>query len=417
MSDPSPRAVSAVRLTAAMCTSQVLGQLGAFTFPALLPVFFAEWNITHTEAGWLSGIFFGAYALGVPMLVTATDKVDPRRIYMLAVGISTISHIGMAVAATDFATGMVFRTMAGVGWAGTYMVGLKALADLTEGAQRTRAVSFHAASIGVGGALSFVAAGAIETLFNWQAAFLVAAGGTLAALIIVLVFMPARTPQPAEPDAPETKLLDFGPVFRNRSAMAYSLSYCAHTWEMFALRSWVVAFLAFAAMQSGDKPEIFVPTVIATLMGLVGTATSVFGNEIAIRFGRQRWILFVFFVSMAMAAMLGFSAGWGYGAAAAFCLIYNGFIYADSSSLTAGTVGSAAPGKRGATLAVHAMLGYAGGFVGPLVVGIILDALGGETVYNWGIAFGHIALVLVVGPLALLILRPKDMAGDRASGK
>ena len=111
-----------------MCTSQVLGQLGAFTFPALLPVFFAEWNITHTEAGWLSGIFFGAYALGVPLLVTATDRVDPRRIYMLAVGISTISHIGMAVAATDFATGMVFRTMAGVGWAGTYMVGLKALA-------------------------------------------------------------------------------------------------------------------------------------------------------------------------------------------------------------------------------------------------------------------------------------------------
>ena len=62
------------------------------------------------------------------------------------------------------------------------------------------------------------------------------------------------------------------------------------------------------------------------------------------------------------------------------------------------------------------MLGYAGGFVGPLVVGVLLDALGGETVFNWGIAFGHIALVLVIGPLALLILRPKDMAGDRSTG-
>ena len=31
-------------------------------------------------------------------------------------------------------------------------------------------------------------------------------------------------------------------------------------------------------------------------------------------------------------------------------------------------------------MAVHALLGYGGGFVGPLLMGVLLDALGGETV-------------------------------------
>ena len=86
-----------------------------------------------------------------------------------------------------------------------------------------------------------------------------------------------------------------------------------------------------------------------------------------------------------------------------------------SSSLTAGTVGSAEPERRGATLAIHAMLGYGGGFVGPLVLGILLDMLGGETVRNWGLAFGHVAAVMLIGPIALRILKPKELQGDRPS--
>ena len=95
--------------------------------------------------------------------------------------------------------------------------------------------------------------------------------------------------------------------------------------------------------------------------------------------------------------------------------MYNGLIYADSSSLTAGTVGSAEPQRRGATLAVHGMLGYGGGFVGPVVVGVLLDGLGGESVTNWGLGFGHVAVVLAFGPLALWLLKPKDLEGDKSS--
>jgi len=409
------RRYSAPYLIAAVCSAQSLAQMGAFTFAALLPVFFQEWGLSHAEAGWLSGIIFGAYALAVILILPMTDRIDPVYVYLTAITITTWSHVGMAFIAEGFWTGLFFRTMAGIGWAGTYMVGLKVLADMIEGPAQSRAVAFHAASIGAGGSLSFVLAGAASRWFDWHVAFMISGAAAYCALLVMAFVVPPRRKPVAT--GPQTKLLDFGPVFRNRSAMAYALGYCVHTWEMFTVRSWAVTFLVFAVAQSGDKPNFLIPTVVAMLMELFGTASSVIGNEMAIRFGRRRWILGVMLASMATACVVGFAAGIGYGAATALCLVYNILIYADSSSLTAGTVGSAAPGKRGATLAVHAMLGYSGGFIGPLVMGLLLDFLGGETVRNWGVGFAHLAVIMLVGPLALAILKPKDLAGDKGGVK
>ena len=58
-----------------------------------------------------------------------------------------------------------------------------------------------------------------------------------------------------------------------------------------------------------------------------------------------------------------------------------------SSSLTAGAAGTAEPSRRGATLAVHSSLGYAGGFVGPLMMGWTLDLSGGMSTMGWGLSF------------------------------
>jgi hypothetical protein len=90
-------------------------------------------------------------------------------------------------------------------------------------------------------------------------------------------------------------------------------------------------------------------------------------------------------------------------------------IWSDSSSLTAGSAGSAEPGRRGATLAVHSTLGYAGGFLGPLVLGVALDLCGGPSVLGWGVAFGHVTVALVAGAAAFVWLRPADLAGDRTA--
>jgi MFS-type transporter involved in bile tolerance (Atg22 family) len=68
--------------------------------------------------------------------------------------------------------------------------------------------------------------------------------------------------------------------------------------------------------------------------------------------------------------------------------------------LTAGTVQAAEPGLRGATMGLHSMAGYTGGFLGPLGVGLMLD-LAGDNAWGWGLGFGHLAAVTLTG-LAVL---------------
>ena len=94
-------------------------------------------------------------------------------------------------------------------------------------------------------------------------------------------------------------------------------------------------------------------------------------------------------------------------------LLYALLIWLDSSSLTAGAAGSAAPERRGATLAVHSMAGYAGGFVGPIAIGWILDLSGGMSVRGWGLAFLSVALIGLIGQAAFRLMAPRDLAGDR----
>ena len=56
----------------------------------------------------------------------------------------------------------------------------------------------------------------------------------------------------------------------------------------------------------------------------------------------------------------------------------------NSTALTAGTVHAADKELHGATMGLNSMCGYAGGFVGPLGVGLVLDWAG--SAQGWGLA-------------------------------
>ena len=71
----SPAPSSAVLITA-MCVGLFFSVLGFAAFPALMPVFFDEWGLDNTEAGWVNGLYFLGYLLAVPALVGATDRID-----------------------------------------------------------------------------------------------------------------------------------------------------------------------------------------------------------------------------------------------------------------------------------------------------------------------------------------------------
>jgi MFS family permease len=393
MAEISPR-----RLVAVMCLSQVLAQIGAYTWPALLPTFMSNWRLDNSEAGWVTGIFYGAYTVSVPFLVSLTDRADPKKVYLFGVTTTAAAHLAFAYLVDGFWSALAARALAGIGWAGSYMTGLKLLADRVTGPLMSRAVSGHAAGVGIAGALSFIVADSIAKAWSWQTAFLVSGVCALVAFTMIVLVAPWQAPR-AKPKT-TVPLIDFKPVLRNRKAMAYAVGYCVHTWEMNALRGWAVAFLGFVAAATAADSQWFTPAAITTVMALLGTAASVLGNEASLRWGRERVVRITMAISIGCGLTIGYFGSVSYAIACAFVIFYGIIIWLDSSSLTGGTTINAEPERRGATLAVHSMLGYGGGFVGPLVVGWTLDAMGGMSRDGWAAAFASAAIVVLAGRIA-----------------
>ena len=86
----------------AMCAAQACAQIGAFSVAAVLPSLISVWSLTNTEAGWISGIYYAAYTLVVPLLSSLTDRVDPKRIYLGSVAVTMLAFVGFAWVATGF---------------------------------------------------------------------------------------------------------------------------------------------------------------------------------------------------------------------------------------------------------------------------------------------------------------------------
>ena len=130
------------------------------------------------------------------------------------------------------------------------MPGLKAIADPLAGNAQSRAVSLHAAGVGIAGACSFLVAGFFDAVAgprrpSWPV-------GLCAVLAFALALRGhAGDARRRSRTGRSASLLDFRPVLANRRAMAWIAGYSVHTLEMAALRAWAVTFLAAAAARHG----------------------------------------------------------------------------------------------------------------------------------------------------------------------
>ncbi len=406
MHNPTPK-----QLIFMVCIAEIFSMMGAATFPALLPKFIEEWHLSNTDAGLLNGIYYAGYLVMVPILVTMTDHWSPRKIYFFSLSLSALSSFGFAYGADGFWSAMVFRTLSGVGLAGTYMPGLKLLTDhldhLNPTSDNSRAVAFYTSSFGIGTASSFFIAGEIASSWDWQMAFMVSVIGPLIAIVISQFFLPPRDPRPHK--APKTHPLDFTPILKNKPAMAYVMAYTVHNFELFAYRSWLVAFLAYSASTSPGQNLVFSVTTWAAIANIFALPASVLGNELSRRIGRHKAIIIIMWVSALLAFAIGFSAELPFIIVAVLLVIYGVAIAGESSSITAGLVGAAPLGYKGAAMAVHSCIGFMGSFAGPLAFGLTLDlsspsGVSGTTTQSWGIAFAMTGVVVALGPLFIMLL-------------
>jgi MFS family permease len=286
----------------------------------------------------------------------------------------------MSLFAYNFWTALIFMALNGVGLAGTYMPGLKILSDRIKTGELTRHIAFYTAFFGIGTGFSYLCSGWILDSLGWRYVFGIIALGPFTALLIVLLLIPALTHEKWHGPI-RIRLHDIFPVdkwrlvLQDKTASGFIFGYTVHSIELFASRSWIVAFFGFCAIVTGD-PFLLTATTLAGVINFFGVPASIIGNEIALKIGRQKWIFFVMLSSAAFGVALALSTGQSWWLIIALAMGHTIFIMADSSTLTAGLVISAKDNIKGAAMGLHSLMGFGGGLLGPAIFGFVLDLTG-----------------------------------------
>jgi len=369
--------------------------------PSLLPRLSAAWSLSATESGWLSGSFFCGYLVAVPLLVSLTDRLDARRIYLACVGISGVALLGFAVFADDLGSAVFWWWLVGLGLAGTYMPGLKAMTDRLPTAVQSRGTAFYTATFGVGAGLSYLWIELAQAWLSWSALFAVASA--CAAWSLLLVHQCVMPLAVAAPTAARSG--HWRKVLHDRRILAYCGGYFGHNWELFGFRAWLVAYVTWV---HSTAPHAWTskPGLIAALATFLAVPASILGNEGAQRWGRQRWLKHVMPLSCVLAVAVGWSADWSRPWLVVLILVYAASMNLDSAALTAGLLTETAAEVRGTALALYSAIGFAGAFVGPVVFGVALDAFAHPRSVGWAAAFATLAAGVGCGLWAIGRISP-----------
>ncbi|MGY4496435.1 putative MFS family arabinose efflux permease [Bradyrhizobium sp. GM24.11] len=387
-------------LIAVMCIGQVGNLLPHVTLSAnLAQHLMPAWGLSAAEGGLMaSGYAFG-YMLAVPLLTTLTDRIDARLVLLWGSIISGLATAAFGIFAQGFWSGTAIWSLAGLGFAGAYMPGLKALTDRLPAGDSSRAVTLYTSSFSVGVGLSFLAAQIIADRWGWRTAFVVTGFGPVA-MVVACLLMEGRRPAPKA-----GRLLNFAPVLANREALGYIFGYGAHCFELYGIRTWLVGFWTFVIAHQG-VPSWLSPVVMSFCFAVISMPASIVGNEAALRFGRHRAITIVMIASACVALIIGLNATAPAGVLALLLIIYGLTVPADSGALTAGMSAAAVSEHRGATLALHSTIGFGLSALGAWGTGAALDAAGGpQSATGWLLVFIVLAVGIALGPLALLWAR------------
>ncbi|MEN9862737.1 MAG: hypothetical protein RLZZ601_501 [Pseudomonadota bacterium] len=390
-----------------MLMAQTCALLGFACYAVVLTTLQEEWRLSNLQSGLIASAFFFGYMLIVPLATALTDRVDAKKVYLIGGLSATCGLLGMSLFAYNFWTALIFMALNGAGLAGTYMPGLKILSDRIKTGELSRHIAFYTAFFGIGTGFSYLCSGWILDGLGWRYVFGIIALGPFTALMIVLLFIPALTHEKWHGPI-RIRLHDIFPVdkwrlvLQDKTASGFIFGYTVHSIELFASRSWIVAFFGFCAIVTGD-PFLLTATTLAGVINFFGVPASIIGNEIALRIGRQKWIFFVMLSSAACGVALASSTGQSWWLIVALAVGHTIFIMADSATLTAGLVVSAQENIKGAAMGLHSLMGFGGGLLGPAIFGFVLDLTGSRaSQISWVCAY---AAVVVWGVLFVLYER------------
>ena len=362
-----------------------------------LSPFFAALLTSSVQAGFVVGAFFSA-------LLALPDRFDKRQMFRLSALIAAICTGAAGLLAPTSAFAPVLRFATGVSLAGVYPVGMAMAATWARG-DLGLLIGLLVGALTLGSASPHLAA-ALGGL-DWRAPILFAsAGALLAAAFAGLI---ALGPNVAR--APRFSWSNVLLGWRSAPLRLANFGYFGHMWELYAMWSWIGAFVAASfRARYGEAPPM--PPALATFFIVAsGAFGALLGGFFADRVGRTLVTSFAMAVSGLCSILIGFTFGGSASAVLAAGLVWGVSVIADSAQFSASTVELCEPSLRGAMLTAQTCFGFLLTLLSIHLMPVAVDALG------WRYAFATLAIGPFLGVWAMLTLRARPESAAMAGGR
>ena len=381
-----------------MSTMLSLALLTFSSYVAALPLIQEEWGLTNTQAGAIFSAYLAGYAVSALFVVPLTDRLAPATVFTVSAVVTVSANIAFPLVANDMYTASFLRVISGLGLVGMYMPGLRIISERFSTGGKGAAMGFYVTAFYAANAISLSLTGALMARFEWRDAFLALA--LVSTLSVPLAYFATRG-EKARSSSTSTGLLNLK-VIRNRTAGAFVFGYSLHAMELYAVRVWLPGLLA-AVLIAGGEGTNEATVKAATVGGIAlaaGSVGPIIGGVISDRFGRAQTAAVIFGLSGTCSWVIGWAGGFPWPVVVGIAVVYGWAISADSSIYSTAVTESAKVEDLGSTMALQAFLGFMGGVVGPILVGGVLDIFPENL--EWKMGFSVVGLMAVISIPVLL---------------
>jgi MFS family permease len=298
----------------------VLAMAVWFSASAVVPALAGEWHLSAGAAAWMTAPVQAGFVLGAvgSAVLGLADRIRPHLLVAGCAAGAAGCTLLMALFADGLPAAVPLRFATGAFLAGVYPVCMKLMASWSPPAGRALAMGVLIGCLALGSALPHLIDGLGQ--LNWRAVLVAAAATAFGAAIVAGVLV---RPGPQFPAAGGTGHSRYAlAMFADRGPRLVSLAYFGHMWELYALWTWLPAFLiASGTTTTSHEGASGIDAFLA--IGVAGLAGCLLGGWAADRLGRAATaaaaltvsggccLLSPLFFTASRPWLLAFTAVWG----------------------------------------------------------------------------------------------------------